>query len=81
MTSFVVNPGITQGTSYDFKVKARNKWGWGDFSSTVTIAATGVPDQMSEATTTIDIATGGVKITWTQPDNNGATISSYLIEI
>ena len=36
---------------------------------------------MSEATTTLDVASGGVKISWIQPDDNGDTITSYLIEI
>lgn len=56
-------------------------WGWGPFSSVATIVASKEPSQMSAVTTFIDSATGGVKILWTAPSSNGATISSYLIEI
>lgn len=32
-------------------------------------------------TTSIDAATGGVKITWTTPSDGGLTIDAYTIEI
>jgi hypothetical protein len=36
---------------------------------------------MSAPTLTIDSATGGVKIAWTQPHDGSDTITSYTIEI
>ncbi len=36
---------------------------------------------MSAVTTSIDSSTGGIKISWTAPLNNGNTITKYKIEI
>lgn len=36
---------------------------------------------MLTVSTSIDSATGGVKISWSAPYNNGDTINTYLIEI
>jgi hypothetical protein len=62
-------------------VRAYNKWGWGSFSPVAPILAATVPSQMGIVTTSIDAATGGVLITWSNPSSNGASITSYLIEI
>ena len=56
-------------------------WGWSEFSNAVIIRAASVPAQMATPTTTIDSTTGGVKISWTAPANNGNTLTAYLIEI
>mmetsp|Transcript_9441 Transcript_9441/g.8978 ORF Transcript_9441/g.8978 Transcript_9441/m.8978 type:complete len:172 (+) Transcript_9441:3827-4342(+) len=55
---------VQAGTTYSFKVKARNAWGDGDFSTETQITALGVPDQMAAATTTIDGVTGEVTVQW-----------------
>lgn len=43
--------------------------------------AASVSVQMSPVLTTIDSVTGGVKIAWTAPFNNGDSIIAYKIEI
>jgi len=43
-TTFTVSSGITGGSTYNFKVRAKNKWGFGDFSSSTAILAAGAPD-------------------------------------
>ena len=40
-------------------------WGWGDFSSTITITPAGIPGKMDTVTTSIDSSTGHVTISWT----------------
>ena len=80
-TTYTISLGITSGSTYQFKVRAKNKWGFGDFSTTTSVVASSVPSQMSAPTTAIDGATGGVEISWTAPASNGQTITSYLIEI
>ena len=80
-TSYTVALGITTGSTYQFQVRASNKWGWGAFSPVTPIVAASAPSQMATVTTSIDPATGGVQISWTSPSSNGANITSYYIEI
>lgn len=80
-TTYTLTTGITAGSSYMFKVRARNAFGWGSYSSTYTIKAAALPSQMLAPTTTIDTTTGGVKITWIAPSSNGDTITAYKIKI
>ena len=81
LTSYIVASGITAGTTYTFKIRAQNKWGWGDYSTTTSILAASVPSQIPAATTSINSATGSVKIVWTAPSTNGDNIDSYTINI
>lgn len=74
--------GITGGKTYAVKVKAKNKWGWGPFSSVTSILAATVPGPPGVPVTTIDAATGGVKITWAAPGaTGGVATTAYRIEI
>jgi len=50
---------VAAGAAYYFKIKAKNKWGWGDFSTPAAILAATVPDTMGSVITSIDAATGG----------------------
>jgi hypothetical protein len=61
-TTYTVGVGITKGNTYKFKVRAENKWGFGAFSSSVSVLAAKAPSQISYVTTSIDSSTGGVKI-------------------
>lgn len=38
-TTYTVTSGITGGTSYQFKVRAKNLYGFGDYSAVATIVA------------------------------------------
>jgi len=80
-TSHIVTSGIVGGTDYVFKIRALNYWGWGDFSSEVTIRASETPDQMAAVTTAIDPSTGNVVISWVAPTTNSEPITKYKIEI
>ena len=73
---------MAAGATYYFKIKAKNKWGWGDFSTPASILAATVPDTMGSVTTSIDAASGGVQLAWDAPGGTGGVpITSYLIEI
>jgi hypothetical protein len=37
--SYTVTTGIIGGSTYKFKIRALNFWGWGDYSSIVSIVA------------------------------------------
>ena len=78
---FIASTGIIMGQDYQFKVRAQNMWGWGPFSDPSTIRASEPPATMIAPVTSIDSATGGLRISWTQPNNMGNTITKYLIEI
>jgi large repetitive protein len=77
-TTFTVTTGVTEGGSYQFKVRAKNIHGFGSFSSVATIVASSVPDTPSTVTTAYD-SNGDVVVTWTAPDNNGAAITAYYV--
>jgi len=70
---------LTEGSSYEFYVVALNKHGTSDDSPTQEIKASGVPETMAAPI----VRDNGIyaSITWTAPDGNGETITSYLIEI
>lgn len=76
-----MSTGIVSGTIYGFRVRARNIFGWGPYSSVTEIKAAREPGLPVAPVTSIDSATGGVAIEWTAPDARGDTITSYKIEI
>jgi len=80
-TSFV-QTGLLAGTSYNFRVKARNAVGSSSYSAVFTIVAATVPSQPSAPTTTLSGDLASVVIAWTPPsDLGGLSISSYKLEI
>lgn len=73
-TTFYVTSGLTAGTSYQFKVRAKNAYGYGDYSSPTTIVASDKPGQMSTVTTAVYSDTY-VRISWAKPSENSDTIT------
>ena len=71
--------GLTQGTTYQFKVEVRNLYGYSEFSNTVTILAAQVPAQPEAPLTTW--SPDDVVITWTEPDNGGSPITGYRVRV
>lgn len=45
-----------------------------------TVKAATIPSQMTAVVTTIDAATGGVRVAWTAPADNAEPITAYRIE-
>ena len=80
-TSFTMAIGIVQGNTYNFKVRAKNKWGFGAFSTPFPIFAAGPPAIVPSAVTSYDPTTQGLAISWGLPVSNGAAISGYIINI
>ncbi len=70
--------GLTNGTSYDFRVAAVNNTGQGDYSATATAIPLGAP-----GAPTIGTATRGdssATVTFTAPaDNGGSAITNYVV--
>lgn len=64
---------VSSGVEYTFKVRAKNKHGWGEFSQTVTILAAVVPDA-SLVTSTVQSGTS-VILAWDLPVEHGAAVN------
>jgi len=60
-------------------VRARNIYGFGPYSDTVTFIADGAPAMMNEVTTTLSYP--WVTISFAEPFNNGHSITAYMIQI
>lgn len=71
--------GLVAGTLYKFRLRAENALGWGPYSTVVSMTPSGVPSQMAAVTTAV--VGSSVKISWTPPTTNGATITAYKIVI
>ena len=71
---------LYSGSTYTFKVKARNSVGYSEFSDPVSILAAQIPDTPNAPTTTISNR-WTVVVDWNAPYNGGADITSYTIEI
>lgn len=69
----------TQGLTYQFKVEARNQYGYSFFSNTVSILSSQNPQRPLAPVTSW--SPDDVTITWQKPDNGGSPILSYTIYI
>ena len=78
VTSYTIT-GLTQGLTYQFKVQARNDYGFSDYSEPMSALAAQVPAQPQPPSTSF--ADGQVTITWVAPDNGGSPIVAYTVVI
>ena len=81
-TTFTLTSGISPGTTFKFRVRAKNMWGWSaDYSDVLIAIPSDIPSQMETVITALDSTTGSVIISWVAPNDNAATISEFSIEI
>lgn len=80
-TTAVVTQNIERGKTYQFRLRAKNKWGWGAYSSTTSVKAARRPLQITTVSNSVDQATGDLLISWQAPDNQGDPISAYTVLI
>jgi len=64
---------------YNFRLRAKNKWGFGLYSNIVPIQASKASDQMNAPR--VEYSGTHVRISWMAPYDNGASIEKYLIEV
>jgi hypothetical protein len=69
---------LVVGKLYNIKVRARNIYGFGQFSDEADIRASSWPSKPEFPLTTTTVGTN-VKVTFTSPTTNGDTITGYNI--
>lgn len=77
--SHTQSAGVTAGGAYQFKYRAANQHGVGEYSAVATIYASAVPDQLASATT----ANSGASVIVTWPltaSDRGATVTAYRVK-
>ena len=68
---------MTEGSTYQFKVEARNVYGFSTFSNTVSILAAQIPDQPTTVSTTW--SPDNVIVNWNIPDSGGSPITGFKV--
>ena len=68
---------LTPGTTYSFKVEARNAFGYSSPSASVEILAAEVPSRPADPSTVLDDT--NILISWSAPFDQGSPITSYKI--
>ena len=74
---------LTDGTTYQFQVRARSAVGWSAYSAITTgtpMASGALPDAPSAPTVTAGSARGSLDVSWVAPADNGSTISGYDVQ-
>jgi hypothetical protein len=71
--------GLITGYYYTFKVKARNSYGFSDYTETLTILCADEPVTPDAPTSRRE--NDNIIIEWTEPFNNGAALQSYTVYI
>lgn len=77
VTTYTVS-GVSGGSTYKFKVRARNVYGYGSFSATeLSVTPSDVPGKVAIAEVK-NVGTN-VEIKWTAPNSHSSLISKYEI--
>jgi hypothetical protein len=81
-TSYTKTTGITAGTTYKFKVKARNAIGLSADSAEFSIVAATVPSAPNAPATSVSSDTLYMTVTWSAPsDNGGLAVTGYKVYV
>lgn len=78
-TSFLVTTDVLSNRAYQFRVRAKNIYGWGSYSAITSIFTAEEPEQVTNIQTIVDGT--NVIISWDEPFDNYDPIVEYLIEI
>jgi predicted lipoprotein with Yx(FWY)xxD motif len=69
--------GLSNGTTYTFKVRAHNKVGWGKYSGQSIALHVGAP--AAPAAPLVERGNETVRLHWTAPADNGKPITGYVV--
>lgn len=70
---------LTPGLTYEFKIEARNQYDFSEYSETLTLLCSFIPEIPTTVVTSIE--TNQVKIAWVLPSSNGSPITEYKVFI
>jgi len=68
---------LTSGTTYEFKIEARNEYGYSVFSDTITLLAAYIPEVPTSVST--EMVGDQVKVSWTVASDNGSPITEIKL--
>jgi hypothetical protein len=71
--------GLTAGVAYEFRVEARNAYGYSPNSLILTLLCAYIPEPPSVVTTTNNDDT--VTVAWNDPITNGSPITEFMVLI
>lgn len=76
VTQCVVS-GLRNGSTYSFRVRAKNEVGWSDYSNSITAMPDVAPSAPVLSASSAGI--GEVAVTWRTPHSDGSPITSYSV--
>ena len=79
LTTYTVTAGLVKGKNYRFRLRSKNIYGFGDFSTIFTIRSSEEPEMPAPVTTTISDV--NVVISWIAPYDNSEVIDEYDLQI
>jgi hypothetical protein len=59
---YQASAAVQAGVTYQIRVRAKNYWGWGEFSETLEMKASSMPGKVSMPRTSIYSETGGIQV-------------------
>ncbi len=80
VTSSYAFTGLANGTAVQFRVRAHNEAGWGEWSQYSTPVTPNI-EPGRPAAPSVEFLDGALKVTWTAPANEGSAITGYELTI
>lgn len=71
---------LVNGVAHQFRVRARNEAGWGEWSQFSSPVTPNIEPGRPGAPT-IAFADGALDVSWSEPSNEGSSITGYVLEI
>ena len=71
--------GFESSNTYNFRIRALDKIGWGPYSEVLTVIPKALPDQAEVPETVIEGIR--IKISWLKPFGNGAEIDKFRVYV
>jgi hypothetical protein len=72
---------IQSGLTYQFRLRAKNKWGWGAYSEVTSVQAANKPLPITDLTSHIDESSGNIVLSWTLAADQSSPLTETTIEL